>query len=78
MQEAVEQRDDAGRIGKDFVPLFEWPIGGEDHRFSFVTAVYDFIEQVGGLVVEGEVTYLIDKCSAEHLLTNVKLSEMWS
>jgi hypothetical protein len=26
----------------------------------------------------GRVAQLIDKCSAEHLLTNVKLSEMWS
>jgi hypothetical protein len=38
----------------------------------------DLIKQVRCLLIQGQVTQLIDKCSAEHLSTNVKLSEMWS
>ena len=44
MQKAIQQRDDAGSIGKDFIPLFERSIGRENHRFSFVTPVDDFVE----------------------------------
>jgi len=76
--ETVQQGYDAGCIRENFVPLFERLVGGEDHRFAFVPAVDDFIEEIGRLVVEGQVTYLVNKCSAEHLSTNVKLSEMWS
>ena len=35
-------------------------------------------EGVGLFGLEIQVTELIDKCSAEHLSINVKLSEMWS
>ena len=31
-------------LGKTSIPLFERSIGGEDHRFSFVTPVDDFVE----------------------------------
>ena len=44
VQQAIQQSDDTGRVGKDFVPLFEWSIGREDHRFSFVTPVDDLVE----------------------------------
>ena len=60
MQQAIQQRDDAGGVGKDFVPFFEWSIGRQDHRLAFVTPVDDFVEQVGGLVVEGKIADLVD------------------
>src|SRR5690242_4360398 len=44
MQQAVQQGHDAGSVGEDFVPLFERLVGGEDHRFSFVAPVDDFVE----------------------------------
>src|SRR5216117_3732624 len=44
VQQAVQQSHDAGRVGEDFVPLFERPVGREDHRFSFVASVDDFVE----------------------------------
>jgi hypothetical protein len=50
MQQTVQQRDNEGRIREDFIPLFEWSVGRENHGFSFVTPVDDFVEQVGGLV----------------------------
>jgi hypothetical protein len=42
------------------VPLFEGTIGRYDERFAFITAVDDFIEQIGCLVVERKVADLID------------------
>jgi hypothetical protein len=38
----------------------------------------DLVKEVGRLLVKREVAQFVDKCSAEHLSTNVKLSEMWS
>ena len=53
MEQTIQQRDDTGRVGKDFVPFFERTIRRQDHWLAFVTAVDDFVEQIGGLVVEG-------------------------
>jgi hypothetical protein len=36
------------------------PVGGEDHRLAFVAAIDYFIEQVGGLIVEGKIADFID------------------
>jgi len=60
VKKTVEHGDDAGGIGKDLVPLFEWPVGREDHRFAFVAAIDDFVEQIGGLVVGGKIPDFID------------------
>jgi hypothetical protein len=60
MQEPIQQRDDAGGVGENLVPFFEGPIGGEDHRFAFVTAVDDLIEQIGGFVIERKIADFID------------------
>jgi hypothetical protein len=78
MQQTIQQRDDARGTGKDFVPFLEGAIGGEDYRLAFVTPVDDFVKQICRLVVEGKIADLVNKCSAEHLSTNVKLSKMWS
>ena len=60
MQQPVEQGHNAGRIGEDLVPFFERPIGGEDDRLAFVSAVDDLIQQIGGFVAEGNVANFVD------------------
>ena len=78
MQQTIQQRNDTGRVGKDFVPFFERTIRCQNDGLTFITTVDDFVKQIGRLVVEGEIPDFINKCSAEHFVTNVKLPEMWS
>ena len=49
VSESVDQRDNAGRIGKDFVPLLEAFIGGHNERTAFIAAVHNLVEQIGAL-----------------------------
>jgi hypothetical protein len=42
MEQTIQQRDDTGGVGKDFVPFFEWPIGSQDDWLAFITPVDDF------------------------------------
>jgi hypothetical protein len=60
MEQTIQQRDDTGRVGKDFVPFFERTVGSQDDRLAFVTPVDDFVEQIGRLVVEGQIPDLVD------------------
>ena len=53
MEQTIQERDDTGRVGKDFVPFFEWTIRSQDDWLAFITPVNDFVEQIGGLVIEG-------------------------
>jgi hypothetical protein len=53
MEQTIQQRDDTGRVGKNFVPFFERTIGSQDDRLSFISTVYHFVKQVGRLVIEG-------------------------
>jgi hypothetical protein len=53
MEQAIQQCDDTRGVGKDFVPFFEWPIRSQDDGLAFIAPVDDFIEQIGGLVIEG-------------------------
>ena len=52
VQQAVQQRYDAGGVGKHFVPLFEGSIGRQNHGLLFVATVDHLIEQVGRPVTE--------------------------
>jgi hypothetical protein len=64
---------------EDVAPLGEGGVRSDDSTAAqAVTRRDDLIKQIGGLLVERKVTKFVNKCSAEHLLTNVKLSEMWS
>jgi hypothetical protein len=54
------RRDNEGSIGKDFVPLLEAFIGGHNERTAFIAAVHNLIEQIGGIVVIGQVSNLIN------------------
>ena len=60
MQQTVQQRGDAGGVGKDLVPFFKCSVGGYDYGLAFVTAIDDFIEDVGGLIVERQIGKLVD------------------
>ena len=60
MQETIEKGGNTGSVGKDHVPFFEGTIGSHDQGLAFVAAVDDFIQQVRGLVIEGQVADLID------------------
>ena len=64
---------------EDVAPLGEGRIGSDDSTAAQAVARRDdLIKQIGGLLVERKVTEFVTKCSAEHFVTNVKLSEMWS
>ena len=79
LDEAVGDRRGDGRIEEYVAPVGEWCIGGYDcGTFLAVACGDNLIEEVRRLLVEGQISKLVNKCSAEHLLTNVKLSEMWS
>ena len=45
---------------EDRRPSFEMAIGGQDNRASFVAMGYDLKKQVGPVVVNGEITELVD------------------
>ncbi len=60
MREAVDERDGAGRIREDGVPLFEGRIRRDHDRLLFVAAADDLEEQVGGVGVIGEIANLVD------------------
>ena len=53
MEQTIQQRDDTRGVWKDFVPFFEWPIRSQDDWLAFIPPVDDFVEQIGGLVIEG-------------------------
>jgi len=44
MQQAIQQRDDARGVGKDLIPFFKGPVGGEDYRLAFIPPVDDLLE----------------------------------
>jgi hypothetical protein len=44
MQQAIQESGNAGSVGKDLVPLFKWPIGGENDGFAFVTPIDNFLQ----------------------------------
>src|SRR6266566_4655217 len=60
MQQTVQQRGDAGSVGKDLVPFFKCSVGGHDHGPAFVTAIDDFIEDVRSFIVERQVGQFVD------------------
>lgn len=71
MGEPVKKGGDAGGVGKDGVPVLEGEIGGENDRAAgVVTGIDDVVEEVGGVLVVGEISELVngEKPGAEVLL----------
>ena len=58
--EPVDERDGAGRVGEDGVPLLEGQIRGDDDRFLLVAAAHELKEEVGGVRIVGQVADLIE------------------
>ena len=59
--ESVEEGCDTSGVGEDGVPVLEGEIGGEDDGASVLVAlVDDVVEEVGGVLVVGEVSELVD------------------
>ena len=79
LDEPVSDGRGDGRIEENVAPVGEWCVGGYDCRaFLAVASGDDLIEEVRRLLVEGQIPKFVNKCSAEHFVTNVKLSGMWS
>lgn len=55
VDQTVEQRDEAGGIGKDFVPFLEGFVSGDNERLAFVAAVDHLIQQIRRFVVERQI-----------------------
>src|SRR4051794_29283089 len=79
LDEPVGDRRSDGRIEENVAPVGERCVGGYDCGTFLAVAGRDhLIEEVRRLLVEGQISKFVTKCSAEHLSINVKLSEMWS
>lgn len=64
MSEPVQQRRNTGRVGKDQIPVFEGAVGRDQDRAALVSTIDDFVKQVGGVRIVGEIANLIDLCYA--------------
>lgn len=60
MSKAIKQRGDAGSIGEDLIPFFEWSIRCDNNRTLFVSTVDDFVEKIGCVIVVGKIGQLIN------------------
>ena len=59
--ESVEKSGDAGSVWENGVPVLEGEIGGEDDGTPMlVTLIDDVVEEIGGVLVIGEISELID------------------
>src|SRR5262249_39789537 len=55
MSESVQQRRNAGRVGKDQIPVFEGAVGRDQNRAALVSTIDDFVKQVGGVLIFGSL-----------------------
>jgi hypothetical protein len=73
---------DGGRdrgVEEDVAPVGKRCVRGDDGGTFLAVASGDhLVEEIRGLLIEGQVTQFVTKCSAEHFVTNVKFPEMWS
>ncbi len=60
VDEAIDERDDTGGVGKDLAPFGEGAVGGDEGGFVLVAPGDDLEEQIGMAVRVGEVTDLVD------------------
>lgn len=58
--EAVQQGGDHRGVGEHGIPVLEGAVGGEQQGAVLLAEVDDFVEQVSGLGVVGEITDLVD------------------
>src|ERR1035438_2209065 len=78
MPHTAQQRVHHRLIAEKVVPLVIDQIRCNDCRVPVIAFLHQLEESVRLFGLEIQIPELIDKCSAEHFVTNVKLSEMWS
>src|SRR5664279_4334152 len=76
--QTAQQRFHHRAIAQEVRPLVIHQIRCNDCGMLAVTLLHQLEKDVGLLRLQIQIPKFIDKCSAEHLSTNVKLSEMWS
>lgn len=59
VRQPVEQGCNAGGVGKHVAPLRE-AVGRDDDGTPFIASVDDFIEQIGRVIVIGQIAKLVD------------------
>src|SRR5208283_4244014 len=60
VNEAVNQRDDAGGVGEHLAPFGEWPVGGDQRALALITPRDQFEHEVGMAVGIGEIPDFVD------------------
>jgi len=76
--DAIEQCAGEPFGAEDLGPLVEWQVAGDQRRGALVALADGLEEQLGSGLRQRHISQFVDKCSAEHLSTNVKSSVMWS
>ena len=60
VDDAVDHGGGDGLVAEDVSPAGEWQVAGQDQRGVFVTAGDELEEQVGGVLLEGQVANFVD------------------
>jgi hypothetical protein len=66
MDEAVDERDDAGGVGEDLAPLGKGLVGAEEDGLLGVVTPGDDLEEVGVAAVVREVADVVDAEQVRH------------
>ena len=74
----AQQRFHHGFVSQKVLPLVIFQVGRDDGGVAVIAFLHQLEKRVGLFGFEIHISEFVDKCSAEHLSTNVKLSEMWS
>lgn len=60
VDDAVDHRGRDGLVAEHAAPPAKWQVRGEDQRCVFVAGGHELEEQVGGVLLEGQVADLVD------------------
>ena len=82
LHQSIEECHSERAVRQIISPFIKVHVGHQSSRALLVSGSDDLVKQVSGLRALGALdaveSELVNKCSAEHLSINVKLSEMWS
>ena len=57
---------------EDGSPVTEGPVGGHDDGATFVPVGDHLEEELGALLIHGQIAQFVDLCGAQHKSTNVE------
>src|SRR5271163_168628 len=60
VDEAVDQRDDAGGVWEHLAPLREWAVGGDQRALVLIATRNQFEHQIGVAVRVGQIAHFVD------------------